>query len=234
MGRHWNIQIAQNQEQTNGPSIDIAECSVSGTSNNHEEQGDVIVQGSQRDGLGPLAVVVAIPEEAPSFIAVRETSFCNLEDNGPQAQQSCSTISTLIRAIEYSDEASNIVRLADEEGETLVVSGGRYEVLQLDEDDYTHRGEVVVYTEVQAANEEPQYHGEQIHYEAAALEDTVIEDDLSEPEKDFFNDEQLQHEVLPAILPLQVTTRSQTKGCNSNKRGKEKNKGSGRNGTRKI
>ncbi|KAF9618009.1 hypothetical protein IFM89_039406 [Coptis chinensis] len=135
------------QGQTNDPRIDRAKCSVSGTSNNHEEQGDVIVQGSQRDGLGPLAVVVAVPEEVPSFTAVRETSFRNLEGNGLQAQQSCIAISTvsnisleysgrvesffgdhssgdqLLGAIEYSDEASKIVRSTDEEGETLVVSG---------------------------------------------------------------------------------------------------------------
>ncbi|KAF9623212.1 hypothetical protein IFM89_000573, partial [Coptis chinensis] len=38
---------------------------------------------------------------------------------------------------------------------------------------------------------EPQFHDEQVVYEAVVLEDGIIEDDLSEPEKELFNDEQL-------------------------------------------
>ncbi|KAF9604459.1 hypothetical protein IFM89_006741 [Coptis chinensis] len=112
--------------------------------------------------------------------------------------------------------------------------GNRFLLLQEDEESPVNNNEIVVYDESTDAGE-AQFQGEQALYEAIALEEETINDDLSETEKEFFDDEHSPQDL--ALLPLQVITRAQSKQQqnpqNSSNKGKGKNKGSGRKGKHK-
>ncbi|KAF9625689.1 hypothetical protein IFM89_025991 [Coptis chinensis] len=72
--------------------------------------------------------------------------------------------------VEFISESNNTMGIDNVESDTLVVSGGRFAIFQLTEEDSTHSNELVVHSEVPAVAEKSQFHGEQVIYEAAALE----------------------------------------------------------------